>query len=153
MTNNKYLVTLLDVRLDIRIGTILANSSFTLPVSVLPLRKRLLEPRIHCPNRLAVIVRQQEPALVILQQLAKHIMFKRIMVNRKITIRVHPLEHLRILPEIVRRIQEEEIIWVIQNRRLEITTTHFQSLQLKTAQLLNPPIKLLLLDFIRTRPP
>ena len=96
-------MTILDV-INCLTFPILADSRLTLAIRILPFREDLLIILVHFANGIAIIVRYKKPALVIFKQFAHNRMLKVVVMNSKIAIRIHALEHFGIFAQIIRRI-------------------------------------------------
>ena len=96
-------MTILDV-IHCLIFAILTDSRFALAVRILPLWENLLIVLVHFANGLAIIVCYKKSTLVIFKQFAHGRMLKIIVMNSKIAIRIHALEHFGIFPQIIGRI-------------------------------------------------
>ena len=93
-------MTILDVIHGL-IFPILADSRLALAIRILPLWENLLIVLVHFANGVAIIVGYKKSTLVIFKQFAHGRMLKIIVMNRKIAIRIHALEHLGIFPQII----------------------------------------------------
>ena len=88
-------MTILDV-IYCLIFPIFADSRLALAIRVLPFGVNLFIVFIHFADGVAIIVSDQKPTLVIFKQFAHGSMLKVVVVNGKVAIRIHALEHFGI---------------------------------------------------------
>ena len=133
-------------------NAVFPDARFALSVCVLPLGEDLQVVFVVFANGGTIVVCDEESALVRFEQSRHFGVVKVFMMNRKVAIRVHPLEHGGVFSEVIWWVQEEEIIGVVVDDIFEICAGYAEVAQCGCLQFLNSSVKLVLVDFIGAGP-
>jgi len=86
------------------------DAQLPLAVGVLPARKHLMVLAVHGTYLQAVVVGDEEPADVVLQQRTHLGMVKRCVVDGKVGVWVNPFAHARLSTEVVGWIKKQKVV-------------------------------------------
>ena len=110
-------------------NAVFPDARFALSIGVLPLGEDLFVVFVEFTNGGAIVVCDEESALVIFEKSRHFGVVKVVVVNREVAIRVHSLEHGGVFAEVIWGVQEEEIIGMVVDDIFEICTGHAEVAQ------------------------